>query len=302
MNKKLLNKFSIGLSLDISIEEYKQIIYKYKDYIHSIYFSPPINSKFQSRKSIHEQFENKENVTKFYEILKLFRENNILLDCVLNRPSLSSEDIKENIKVVKDINPDIITCLKNHIDIVKDSFSNKEIIYSFNNNFEIGDLKNISKKFDTIVLGKYFLRSPKLIKKVYDSGFKIKLLVNNGCSYNCGGCKNGYENCIETFCKNLDYHTVNYLYALQSFYPYELDRLLDKVEVPIDTIKISNRTDGYEYLDKCLNSYINDLTEDIRFKKISDVRLYSRLSCFNKYFDELNSKEINSIKRRINNV
>ena len=38
-NDKLFNKISIGLSIDIALEEYVKLFHKYNKYIHDIYFS-----------------------------------------------------------------------------------------------------------------------------------------------------------------------------------------------------------------------------------------------------------------------
>ena len=35
-----------------------------------------------------------------------------------------------------------------------------------------------------------------------------------------------------------------------------LDMLLNSITFPIESIKISNRTDNYNYLDKCIESYV----------------------------------------------
>ena len=299
-SSELLNKkISIGLSLSMSLDEYKKILEKYREYLHSIYFSPPIDGKFHSRAEITEQFKDIENVKKFYKIIELMRDNDILLDCVINRPSISSDDVLSSIDCIKGLNVDQITCLNRHIDVIDEYFPNKQKIFSYNNDFHIKDLKHITNKFSTIVVGKYLLRNPDMLKEIYDKGFNLKLLVNNGCSFNCKGCKNGNRQCQSTFLDNLENNSLNYLFALQSFYPFELHELLSSIDIPIESIKISNRTDGYTYLDKCLESYIYNIDTDKYLEDgLKNYRLWSRLAAFYPYFNELDNKEIKCIKTK----
>lgn len=296
-NELLNKKISMGLSLSMSLDEYKMLLEKYGDYLHSIYFSPPIDGKFHSRIEVAEQFKNEENIKKFYKIIELMRNNNILLDCVINRPSISDDDVLSSIDCIKELNVDQITCLNRHIDIIDTYFPDKQKIFSYNNDFHINDLKHITDKFSTIVVGKYLLRNPDMLKEIYDKGFNLKLLVNNGCSFNCKGCRNGSRQCKSTFLNNLENNSLNYLFALQSFYPFELYELLSSIEFPIESIKISNRTDGYTYLDRCLESYIYNVDTDNYIKDdIKNYRLWSRLATFYPYFNELDNEEIKKIK------
>ena len=298
-NSLLKNKISIGLSLDMSVEEYLDIFDKYEGYIHSLYFSPPLSGKYHSRQLIEQQFEDPQVVERFYKILELSKAKGILLDCVLNRPSISDADVKRAVEYLKGIDVDQITCLQKDIDVIHEEFFEKELIYSYNNDLTPEKIETISSKFTSVVVGKYFLRSPKLLKRICDDGFKLKLLVNNGCSFNCKGCQSGTMQCKETFDKNISKHDLNYLYALQSLYPNERLELLSYINLPIESIKISNRTDGYEYLDKCLDSYINMVDPQCFInEKTSNFRLWSRLGWFNSLFDCLDNKEIVKIKQK----
>lgn len=299
MNKENNEKYSIGLSLKISIDQYNYIFDKYNNYIKSIYYSPPLGNKYHSRSSIGKQLENEQNVEKLYKILELAKIKGILCDCVLNCPSLKNDDIVVALEFLKsNIYIDQITCLQQHIDVVDKYFPHIEKIYSFNNNLNINNLEHISKKFKTIVAGKSFLRYPELLSKIYNYGFDLKLLVNNGCSFNCYGCSSGSRKCEQVFYKNLENFDINYLYALQSFYPSELRKLLDTVNFPIESIKISNRTDDYNYLINCLNSYINN-DESYCLKDKKDYRLWCRLGHFNDYLNCLDDEKIKLLKKEM---
>lgn len=296
-NKKL---FSIGLSLGISLEEYYKLYDKYNNYIKSIYFSPPFEEKFHTRQIIVDQFSDPKNVEKFYKIIEFFKKEGVILDCVLNRPSINKEIVEKYINNIKDLNVDQFTCIDSLIDYLSDEFPNADKISSFNNNFKIQNLDNISHKYNTIVIGKNLLRDKDNIEKIYNKGFNVKLLVNNGCSFNCYGCMSGNINCEKTFINNLKHNNVQLLYAMQSFYPDELDKLLSILNFPIESIKISNRTDNYDYLDKCLDSYINNNdTKKYIDEDINNYRLWSRLAYFNPYFKEFNQDEIVKVKKKI---
>lgn len=302
-NEHLKSKLSIGLSLEISPEEYRKIFSDYKEYLHSLYFSPPLEGKYHSRTKISHQFENPENIEKFYEIICLAKEQGILLDCVLNRPTIRDQDIEQAIPFIESIDADQITCLQKHIDIIATAFPTKDLIFSYNNDLTPHDIDSISTKFGTVVVAKSFLRSPELLQRVADRGFKLKPLVNNGCSYNCRGCQSGNRQCQNTFDRNYQQYGVNYLYALQSFYPDELEKLLvtmEEKQIPLESVKISNRTDGYAYLDKCLNSYVN-LIDPAEYtdSDIRNYRLWLRLGAFNGHFEELDQTEIKMLKKRM---
>ena len=43
------------------------------------------------------------------------------------------------------------------------------------------NIKDISSKYNMVVLEKKFMREPELIREVRKRGFDIKLLVNEGC-------------------------------------------------------------------------------------------------------------------------
>ena len=302
-NLHLKDKISIGLSLEITPRQYQELFKKYQDYLHSLYFSPPLNGKYHSRTKISEQFSNPENVKRFYEILELAKQNGILLDCVLNRPTIREQDVEQALPFIEQIGADQITCLQKHIDIVSSTFPTKEMIYSYNNDLTPRDIPNISPKFSTVVVAKSFLRDKELLKQIAERGFKLKPLVNNGCSYNCGGCQSGNRQCQSTFDRNYQKSGANYLYALQSFYPDELEILLNMMEeeqIPLESVKISNRTDDYEYLDKCLTSYIEQRDPSTYTDEdVFNYRLWSRLGAFNSHLNELDQEQIKTYKKRM---
>ena len=103
------------------------------------------------------------------------------------------------------------------------AFPNCELKYSFNNT----DYQDIPKCFDTVVVGKRYLRSKEMRHQLLESGYNLVLLLNNGCSFTCPGpCRNGTE-CRKIVAQQLLTSTPSELYALESFFPEELTRLLE---------------------------------------------------------------------------
>lgn len=301
MNERLKSKLSIGISMDIEVDQYKDLLEDYSYYLDSVYFSPPLGNKFHTREKIAKQLSDKDNVIKLYKIIDLFYKHNIKIDCVLNRPSLKENDIIKALKFIRNEMPvDQITCLDRNIEIINEFFPNIDKIYSYNNDLTVKKIPTINKSFSTVVAGKFFLRDENSLKKIVDNGFKVKLLVNNGCSFNCYGCQKGNRLCEEVFNNNLRYKTIEELYALQSFFPNELDSLLLSHGHLIDTIKISNRTSDYAYLKNCLKSYIN--VEDVDpyiMQDFNNYRLWLRLGWFSDKLSILNLDKVKQEKAKL---
>ena len=114
------------------------------------------------------------------------------------------------------------------------------MVYSFNNFY---NKEKIPEYFSTVVLGKQYLRNFKEINHLIKDGRKIKLLLNNGCSFNCGTCRNGTEQCFETVKNNLVNNSLDDLFAIQTIFPWELYEITKRVEDYSKLFfKISNRT------------------------------------------------------------
>ena len=299
------NKFSFGIDLNISINDYKKIIEKYKDYLSSVYFSLPFGERFHTRRLMIEEYKQKNAIEKLKEILMLFRNNNIKLEAVINQYNIKEDELKEALyKLDNYIKVDTICCLDEYIDIINEHYNNDMyLISSFNNRTIHEDsIYNINNKYDMIVLGREFLREPDLIKKVKRRGFDIKLLINNGCSFNCRTCRYGGEECVQVFKSNLKKFNIEELYAMQSFFPWELYRLMEsfKDENIINEIKISSRPSTFEYLNDCLKSYIFDEDEKIYIvKNEKKYHLYGRQANLIPYYNYLNIDNVERIKKSL---
>lgn len=300
-----LKKFSFGISLGISIDEYKKIIYKYGKYIKSVYFSLPYGDEFHTRKAVIKEYNKKNARQRLIRILELFKDNGIELEVVINQYNLDNEKIlnalKEFSKVIKF---NTICCLDEYVSAVKEHYTNK-IIYSFNNkNLQEKDIYGISQSYNMVVVSREFMRNLEMLKKIKDCGMKTKLLLNNGCSFNCLSCRLGNEKCKEVFYNELLKNTAQELYAKQSFFPWELKKLFEeqkKININvIDELKISNRPCTFEYLNDCLESYIYNKNEKKYINKTyKNYHLWGRQSNLTPFFREFNLEQINKIKLRI---
>ena len=154
---------------------------------------------------------------------------------------LSNLDIDYAIEFTKKfgIIPEEIVCLKEYGEKIRKAFPNCELKYSFNNT----DYQDIPNCFDTVVVGKRYLRSKEMRHQLLESGYNLVLLLNNGCSFTCPGpCRNGTE-CRKIVAQQLLTSTPSELYALESFFPEELTRLLetdsysDQYRFKLNTVK-----------------------------------------------------------------
>lgn len=300
-NEEYIKKFSFGLSLNIKLEDYKKIIEKYSMYLYSVYFSLPFGREFHTRKLVIDEY-NQENATeKLLKILKLFKENGIKLEAVINQYNINPEKLKQSLKKLdKLIVVDSICCLDEYVDIIDEHYSGKKYLISSFNNGNFNNIKEICSKYDMIVLAKEYMRNPQKIEKIKSMGIDVKLLVNNGCAFNCKSCRAGRKECIKTFKENLKNSTIEKLYAMQSLFPWELKKLIEKLPNYniIKEIKISSRPCTYEYINNCLDSYIyNKETIEYISENIENYYLWGRQANFIKYYNSFNLENIEKIKR-----
>lgn len=298
MKSKLYNKFSFGLSLQISVDEYNEILNNYGDFINSVYFSLPLGRAFHTRIRVVEEYESREAKKKLFEILKLFKENGKKLEVVINQYGITESQLLEAIKYInQNIKFDSICTLDEYLPVLYESYPNAYLISSFNNlKLSANDIKSTSHKYKQIVVGKNFMRDIDLLKLIKEEKFDLKLLLNNGCSFNCGSCRAGTKQCADVFNKNVKDIGVQNLYAIQSFFPSELQRLINEIEV--DELKISNRPCSYEYLNNCLDSYINN-NENYINDNIKNYHLWGRLGQFTPFYNEFDFNTIKEIKRNL---
>lgn len=252
MDERLKKKFSIGLNLDEREEDIVKFICDYQHWLSSVYFSLPLGSRFYSRNELSREYETPGAEDKLFRVIRVLREHNIRAEVAVNIYGLSRTDIEKAVRYMneKSFKPDEIVCLDEYGEQLKKAFPKAELKYSFNNPLPP------TVPFDSMVVGKGFIRNQAERHKIIDGGQGLVLLLNNGCSFECHFPCGDSKFCGAILNNNLKKHDLNYMYALQSFFPSELFRLLD--EDPYASryrFKLSNRPLGLEYSRKVMDSY-----------------------------------------------
>lgn len=283
-NNKFLNKsINLGVSLNMEAKDYEQIFSKYGEYICSIFFSLPFygigksgerNLPFTNRRDICEQLEKKENVTKLVEILKIAERYSIKKDAVINGSGLTDEDVLNSFGFLKKIKPDELTIMDEHKHLYKKEFKNVPLVYSFNNK-RIYDFTD--NTYEMYAFGKDFLWDERKRQLIYNSGKKLMLLLDNGCSQICPGCFHIDVMCEYFFGKRLEKLSIEELLAEQLFLPEDVQTLCENFDTTKIVYKLSTRRCTKEDMELLLESYIHFWTiEDILENNV-ELKLYSKL-------------------------
>lgn len=226
------------------------------DLIDSIYFSVPLGPKFYSRTELKNSIEGEESEKKLLYLLNILDELDIKKELAVNTYKLDVSDLYNICTYLKKHNiiPDEIVCLKAYGNFFKKKYPNAEIKYSFNNPI-VSDLDD----FDTVVVGKEYLRNMKKRHELIKQGKNVVLLLNNGCSFNCHYQCGNLKFCNSLLKETLKKLTINEVYAMQSFFPEELRDIL-KYDIYADKyrFKISNRPLSVQYSQIVLASYVSD--------------------------------------------
>lgn len=295
-----MKKFSIGLSMDIDPSEYKELFIKYGEYIDYLYFSIPLGERFQTRKDLFAKYSLQDATEKIKKILNCALDYGINIELALNTYLLKKEDFfiakqycQKELKIVPSC---IVSNLSYGIDIAA-AFPDTDQIVSFNSGIkEENDLLNIPSCYNEIVISSSQIRNPVFWAKIKEYGFKTRLLLNNGCSFNCGTCKHA-KDCNAIFENNIAKNGINYIYALQSIYPTEFKAEIEN-SLYLDGFKISNRNCTFKYLMNCLEGYITG-NDDIACNYDEKYYLWGRLAHFSKYYNVINSTEVYNIKKQL---
>lgn len=294
-------KFNIGLPLSSNVKKFRKFLEKFHQNIDSVFFSLPLGMSHQTRSRVHRFFCKEKNVAAFWKMLQLVKEFGISLELLLNAYTLVPEDVKKSSVLLAEhnIEVDAVCPLEHLYEETLRHFPNKKIIYSYNNGIRsIADFDKANQKYncDYYVIASSCIRNNELFRHIHQSGKKVILLLNNGCSYNCNWCKDN-GSCMKTFQQNRKKHSVEYLYALQSILPNELfDGTIDLSS--IDLLKFSNRTSSIDYTKKGLDSYISgNMLKYVRNRR--NYSLYARMQGFWRYFLFLRLRKIKEYKEEI---
>lgn len=242
--------FNIGLNLDASLHDLELFYSTYNHLISDVYFSLPLGKTFYTRRGLIKEYEGNEK--KLIDALSIIKQYGIRTEVTLNT-HLHHDELLKGIEYIygNNIVPDEVVCINESFDVLKDAFPKAEFISSFNNGFT-----KIDTRFDSVVLGQRFLRDENARHSFMNSGFKVVLLLNNGCSFECNPRFCDSAHCSSAYRASLNTYTFDEIYAIQSFFPEELASLLEHDPfAQTYRLKISNRPLGLAYSEKVLRAY-----------------------------------------------
>ena len=298
MNLRNKKKFSIGLPMDASVSEFESFLSEYSDMLSSVYFSIPLGRRFYSRTELENEYEAPGAEDKLLTFLHLLYKYNIRTELTVNTFRLLELDLKRVVQYIYEHNIEIneIVCLKEYGLFFRRCFPDVELKYSFNNTSS-----DVPSWFDTLVFGKDYLRDINARHRWIDCGKGFVLLLNNGCSFSCH-----YECRDSRFCgailnQELKENSLNYLYAIQSFFPWELERLCENDPYADKyRFKISNRPLGMQFTKNVIQYYAYGVDVSALLSQSTDN--YGYFCVMQQLFvhrNELNYEEIMNIKKNL---
>ena len=294
-------RFSVGIAIETTLSDFEGMLENYGRYIDNFYCSLPLGDKFHGRTHVANQFKNPENIQKFWEIAKMINKSDVGFEIVFNTDKLIEEDFYmcRNELEKHGITVDKIAILDKYYELVSAIFPNVKLVNSVNNMPNTLDgIRQISHKYDEIVIGRQFIRNIDAFHIVTEElGSDCVLLVNNGCSHICGGCRS-FDYCNDCYEKEKKRTSAEYLYALQSILPYEIsEEYFDTSAVKL--FKLSTRNADTEFICKCIDSYIHDNGKEYEDKSPHHYKMWLRLMWHQDHFDSFDYERIRSIKQEI---
>lgn len=195
-------RFSVGIAIETTLSDFEGMLENYGRYIDNFYCSLPLGDKFHGRTHVANQFKNPENIQKFWEIAKMINKSDVGFEIVFNTDKLTKEDFYmcRNELEKHGVTVDKIAILDKYYELVSAIFPNVKLVNSVNNMPNTLDgIRQISHKYDEIVIGRQFIRNIDAFRIVTEElGSDCVLLVNNGCSHICGGCRS-FDYCNDCY-------------------------------------------------------------------------------------------------------
>ena len=293
-------RFSVGLALDSTPDEYEKLFSLYGDKIDNIYFSPPLGDRFHGRNKIADQFHSPEIQERFWEILKVAASHDITLEVVLNTHLLEPGDIELTAEAFakRGVALGKICVQDSYYDEARTVFSGCEFVHSVNCMPDDRDkILETAPLYDEYVVGRQYIRDEKLFAEIKQKGPRVVLLMNNGCSHWCGGCGE-LSHCGEAHQKTLQRFTSQQIYAIQSIMPYEIHEEFFKTS-DVDLFKLSTRNADVRYITLLLDSYINNNASEYIKESKDFYLLWSRLLWMKKDFQDYDYEMIREEKKKV---
>lgn len=294
-------RFSAGLMLDADLIELDDFLFEYGKYIDNFYFSLPLGDRMHSRKKVADLFHESGMESHFWSELEIIKKHGIRLEALFNTHSTHVDDIEVGKQLLSEhgITPQKIGLVDEFYDVVRENFPNSQLVFSYNNfpenvkSYEAG-----GHHYDEYVIGRQFIRNREVFDWIHSKAkSKTVLLLNNGCSFICGGCREK-AHCYKSYQRATNYHSGEYLYALQSILPYELTNS-PLAEYPIDICKINSRNARLGYLRDCLKSYIFGEEQKWIDMSPSSYGMWGSLTWHKRWFSSFSLENIRSIKDAI---
>ena len=294
-------RFSVGLTLDTTYDEFRSFIEQYAGYIDNFYLSLPLGDRHHCRDRVAQLYGEKEKQDLFWQLVDCIRMNGVKIDLLFNNHTLTDADVVEGRELLDrhEITADKVTVLDGYYDVVRENFPNSKIVYSVNNLlFTFETASEIKKQYDEIVVGRQEIRNARLFHYIKNErGANVILLMNNGCSHTCGGCRT-FDYCKSVYERDSKKYSTEYVYALQSIFPFEIhEGLIDTNDVSL--FKISNRNANVKYTRQCIDSYIHNQCEELVSESRNNYMLWSRLAWNMEHFDSFDLERIIGMKRDI---
>ena len=295
----LRRRISIGLPAAVSYDEFRSVVSEFEENLYGLYFSPPLPiAAMHTRLILTSLFAREGSEKEALRCIDFARSRGLRLELAINaaddeRTAMAALDYARD----EGIEPDEVVALESFGELARGRFPEARLVYSYNNCVRSPEaIEAIPGEFDDVVLGGACIRQRGFLKRLRERGFGTRLLVNNGCSFDCGWCRDS-SRCAPTFEANLEREGVARLYALQSILPEELEERYG--ECPPDLIKLSTRPSDVSTFRGMIASYVEGWAAPWIDRDPKAWRLWCRLSHFIPYFGDLDLGEITEIKAEI---
>ena len=295
----LRRRISIGLPAALEFEEFRSVVSEFEEYLYGLYFSPPLPIAAMHTRLVLTSLYAREGAERdALRCIDFARSRGLRLELAINatddaRTAQAALDYAFD----RGIEPEEIVALESFGELARARFPDARLVYSYNNCVRsVEAIEAIPDSFDDVVLGGACIRHRAFVDRLRERGFGTRLLVNNGCSFDCGWCRESVL-CAPTFEANLAREGVARLYALQSILPEEL---ADRYEAsPPDLIKLSTRPSDRSTFRGMIASYVEGGASSWISRDAEAWRFWCRLSHFIPYFGELELGAITDIKDAI---
>jgi hypothetical protein len=288
-----MQKFSIGLSPIISVQEYDSFFKQYSQYIDYIYFAPGIpggeNFTMIPMTNLNGSWENIKN------ILDKAIEYKIKIKLILNCDEGNYNDIMRIYRYLNkySIKVDNITTLKKYLKPVRLLFPDAYLSHSCIDSLQTKNhIDNINKEFSELTFRGASIKNIKLIEYAKNKGFDTRLILNVGCFFSCTGCNIYCEN-KNKISKDDD---INKLFALNTILPSEYNKYYKNNSL-IDNFKLASRSNNVLYFFNLLDSYINNNQEKYIKENTFGYNLWNHLRNFASYYDKIDYNKVLEYKQ-----